>query len=143
MEKLNSVYSALKSEYKDWNISDSDLRNFAESLYDHVFVQKGRLLEIFVFVSNFEEMIMWNDGDNDNNEYISNECYVFDDMIDLIDACKENTERLYNTFLEFRDPNLFSTLMTKFDEWLTNEQKEELMSIARGEFDKIIWDMYE
>ena len=144
MEKLDLIFSALKDDYDGWEalgVSDGDLYDLAEELYDLIYVDKGSLCEIMNIAYCFEQEFV--DEDSEKNGFYSNEWYVFSSMIDLLDHNEENAKRLYETFLKFHDIGVFNTLMIWYDEWLTKEQRKEIMSIARGAFDKIIWEDYD
>ena len=144
MKKLDLIFSELKDTYTDWRVCvvpEKDLYQFAEELYHYVFESKKRLLTVMELTSNFERYYIEKNGKHGNCR--TNEYYVFFSVMEFLDHNEENAQRLYETFLEFNDIGVFSTLMDYYYEWLTKEQIEKLMSIARGAFDKFVWEPYE
>lgn len=55
-------------------------------------------------------------SDDDIDVDISQAWYLFNDIVNMLDANSENAERLYKVFLEFRDYNVFELLMNRFRE---------------------------
>lgn len=136
--KTEQIYEELKREYGEYKVPDKYLRDFAEELYNHVFEEKGSLVEVMALVDTFEDILAQDDIDID----IPQECYIFDDIIDMLDENSESAERLYKTFLQYNDFGVFRLLMTAYSEWLTKDQKKEIMKIAMGLFDKTLMKPY-
>ena len=136
--KKEEIYEMLKFAYREDNVPDEDLRYFAEELYDHVFVYKGSFVEVMMMVNFFENDL----SDEGIIIDIPNECYIFTQMVNMLDENSENAERLYETFLEFNDFDVFELLMTTYSEWLTEDQIREIKEIAMGFFDKTLIKPY-
>lgn len=136
--KTKQIYQCLKSDYEGTAVPDGDLRFFAEELYYHVFKAKGSLVEVMLLVDKFESDLL-----SDGIDFgISQECFIFGDIVNLLDINGKNAQRLYNTFLEFRDFGVFTLLMSDYGGWLTADQKREVLKIAMGEFDKTLMEDY-
>ncbi len=132
--KKEEIYEMLKFAYREENVPDEDLRYFAEELYDHVFVYKGSFVEVMTMVYFFENDL----SDEGIIIDISNECYIFDEMVRMLDENSENAERLYNTFFEINSLEVFELLMTTYSEWLTEDQIKEIKETAMGFFDNTL-----
>ena len=136
--KTEQIYETLQSAYNEYNVPDEDLRNFAEELYDQVFEEKGSLVEVVTMVNFFENDL----SDRGIKIDIPWGDYIFSDIIHMLNENSENAERLYETFLEFNDFDVFELLMTTYSEWITEDKKKEIMEIAMGLFDKTLMEPY-
>lgn len=136
--KLEIVEEILESEYKDFGISDDDIMQFAKRLNNYIFVKNGRLNDILFIVYNFEEAMR----EKGAVIQIGRQCRIYDRIINLLNMNEENAERLYESFLGYQDVLAFSFLMNEFEEWITKEQREEILSIAREVFIECVWKDY-
>ena len=132
--KTEQIYEELKREYGEYSIPNKYLREFAKELYNYVFEEKGSLVQVMALVDTFEIGLL----DDDIEVDISQGWFVFNDIVHILDVNSENAERLYKTFLEFNDFDVFELLMTTYSEWLTEDKKKEIMEIAMGHFDKTL-----
>ena len=132
--KTEQIYEELKREYGEYSIPNKYLREFAKELYNYVFEEKGSLVQVMALVDTFEIGLL----DDDIEVDISQGWFVFNDIVHILDVNSENAERLYKTFLEFRDYDVFELLINRCWEWLTDDKKRQVMEIAKGEFDKAI-----
>lgn len=132
--KKEEIYEMLKFAYEEDNVPDKDLRYFAEELYDHVFVEKGSLVAVTALVEIFEDNL----SDDGIKIDIPNDCYIFTEMVRMLDRNSKNAQRLYKTFLECNDFDVFELLMTTYRKWLTEDQIREIKEIAMGFFDKTL-----
>ena len=132
--KTEQIYEELKREYGEYSIPNKYLRKFAKELYNYVFEEKGSLVQVMALVDTFEIGLL----DDDIEVDISQGWFIFNDIVHMLDANSKNAERLYETFLEFNDFDVFELLMTTYSKWLTEDQKKEIMEIAMGHFDKTL-----
>lgn len=137
-KNLTLILDILKDVYEDCNISDDDFTWFAKQLNEYVFVEKCRLNDILVLAYDFEEYMRSEGVVID----VGRQCAIYDRIIEYLDVNEENSKRLYDSFLEYRDCQAFSCLMNEFSEWLTKEQREEILAIAREEFIESVWEDY-
>ncbi len=137
-EDLSLVYSILKDEYSDCNISDEDIRWFAVVLNDRVFVENCDLNDILAIVYNFEEAMRAKGAIIE----IGRQCIIYLQIINQLDINEENAKRLYESFICYHDCQAFSYLMNEYEEWLTQEQRDEILSIAREVFIESVWEDY-
>lgn len=137
-EDLSFVYGMLKDEYSDCDISDEDIRWFADELNDYVFVENCDLNDILAIVYNFEEAMR---GKGAVIE-VGRQCCIYEQIINNLELNEENAQRLYESFLFYRDCQAFSYLMNEYEEWITPEQRAEILSIARECFIEEVWERY-
>ncbi|MCM1439801.1 MAG: ASCH domain-containing protein [Roseburia sp.] len=137
-EELTLVYGILKEEYKDCDISDDDIMQFAQQLNDYVFVENCDLNDILILVYEFEEAMR----DKGAIIEVGRQCIIYLQIINHLDINEENAKRLYESFVCYHDCQAFSYLMNEFEEWITPEQRDEVLSIARGVFIESVWEDY-
>lgn len=132
------VLSILKDEYKDCDISSTDITLFAKQLNNQVFVEDCDLNDILFMVYNFEEAMRSKGVVID----IGRQCCIYTCIINILEINEENAKRLYESFLGYHDCQAFTYLMNEFEEWITKEQREEILSIAREMFIESVWEDY-
>lgn len=137
-EHLMLVFNILKDEYMDCAISNEDIMQFAKHLNNRVFVENCDLNDILFTVYNFEESMRSEGVVID----IGRQCSVYDSIINILDFNEENAQRLYESFLGYHDCQAFSYIMNEFEEWITSEQREKALSIAREVFIGSVWEDY-
>lgn len=137
-ENFSLVLSIIKDEYKDCDISNEDIISFAKYLNNQVFIEDCDLNDILFMVYNFEESMR----DEGVVIDIGRQCCIYDCIINILEINEENAKRLYESFLGYHDCQAFSYLMNEFEEWITKEQREEILSIAREMFIESVWEDY-
>lgn len=137
-DDLTIVYAILKDEYKDCDISDEDIMQFAQQLNDYVFVENCDLNDILILVYEFEEVMR----DKGVIIEVGRQCVIYLQIINHLDINEENAKRLYESFIGYHDCQAFSYLMNEYEEWITQEQREEILSIAREVFIESVWEDY-
>lgn len=135
---LSFVYGILKDEYKDCDISDDDIMQCAQRLNDDVFVENCDLNDILNLVYEFEEAMRAKGAIIE----IGRQCIIYLQIINHLDINEENAKRLYESFICYHDCQAFSYLMSEYEEWLTQEQRDEILSIARDVFIESVWKDY-
>lgn len=135
---LTFVYGILKDEYKDCNLSDEGIMQFAQWLKHYVFVKNCNLNDILIIVHEFEEAMRAKGAIIE----IGRQCIIYLQIINHLDINEENAKRLYESFLGYHDCQVFSYLMNEYEEWITQEQREEIISIAREVFIESVWEDY-
>lgn len=135
---LSLVYSILKDEYKDCDISNDDIMEFAQQLNESVFVENCDLNDILILVYEFEEAMRAEGAIID----IGRQCIIYLQIINYLDVNEENAKRLYESFICYHDCQAFSLLMNEYEEWLTQEQRDEILTIAHGVFIESVWEDY-
>lgn len=135
---LSLVYGILKDEYKDCDISDDDIIQFAHQLNESVFVENCDLNDILNIVYEFEEAMRSKGAKIE----IGRQCIIYLQIINYLDINEENAKRLYESFICYHDCQAFSYLMNEYEEWLTQEQRNEILSIARDVFIESVWKDY-
>jgi len=135
-DNLSFVYAMLKVNYSDCIVKDDDLRWFAAILNDSVFVEKCDLDEIFNIVYECEEYMRGEGAVIEVRQQYS----IYGDIIQYLDCNEENAKRLYECFLWFNDPLAFGLLMGKYKEWITPQQRLEILSIACECFTESAWE---
>lgn len=135
---LTLLYGILKDEYKDCDISDDDIMEFAQQLNESIFVESCDLNDILILVYEFEEAMRAKGATID----IGRQCIIYLQIINYLDVNEENAKRLYESFICYHDCQAFSLLMNEYEEWLTQEQRDEILSIARGVFIESVWKDY-
>lgn len=137
-EDLSLVYDILKDEYKDCAISDEDIMQFAQQLNESVFVENCDLNDILILVYEFEEAMRAEGAIID----IGRQCIIYLQIIHYLDVNEENARRLYESFICYHDCQAFSLLMNEYEEWLSQEQRDEILSIAREVFIESVLEDY-
>ena len=96
---LSLVYSILKDEYKDCDISNDDIMEFAQQLNESVFVENCDLNDILILVYEFEEAMRAEGAIID----IGRQCIIYLQIINYLDVNEENAKRLYESFICYHD----------------------------------------
>lgn len=135
---LSLVYGILNDEYKDCDISDDDIMEFAQQLNESVFVENCDLNDILILVYEFEEAMRAEGATID----IGRQCSIYLQIINYLDVNEENAKRLYESFICYHDCQAYSLLMNEYEEWLTQEQGDEILTIAQGVFIESVWKDY-
>lgn len=135
---LTLVLSEVKAEYDDCNISDEDLLNFARRLNRDYFVGDDELNGILNDVYRFEEAMRAKGA----NIEVGRQCSIYERIINNLDVNEKNAERLYESFMGYHDCQAFSYLMNEYEEWITKEQRKEILDIAREVFIESVWEDY-
>lgn len=138
-QTLSDIFDTLKTIYEDCNISKKDLFVLANHLNNYYFLDNGRLNDILNDVYYFEEG-MRAKGIKIN---IGRQCSIFAQLVHYLELNEENAMRLYESFLSYYDIEVFYTLMEYCEEWLTEEQKNKIMAIAKKNFIEEIWSEFE
>ena len=73
---------------------------------------------------------------------LGRQCIIYLQIINQLDINEENAKRLYESFICYHDCQAFSYLMNEYEEWLTQEQRDEILSIAREVFIESVWEDY-
>lgn len=137
-EYLTLVYNILKDEYKDCNISDEDVRRFAVQLNNYAYIENYDLNDILLIVYEFEESMRAKGAIIE----VGRQCSIYEKIVRYLDRTAANAKRLYESFLFYRDCLVFDFLMNEYEEWLTKEQRAEILSIAREVFIESVWKDY-
>lgn len=137
-EDLTLIYGILKEEYKDCDISDDDIMQFAQQLNNYVFVENCDLNDILILVYEFEEAMRARGAIIE----VGRQCIIYLQIINYLDINEENAKRLYESFVCYHDCQAFSYLMNEYEEWITPEQREEILAIARDVFIESVWEDY-
>lgn len=135
---MTLLYSILKDEYKDCDISDGNIMEFAQQLNESVFVENCDLNDILILVYEFEEEMRAEGAIID----VGRQCIIYLQIINYLDVNEENAKRLYESFVCYHDCQAFSLLMNEYEEWLSQEQRDEILSIAREVFIESVWEDY-
>ena len=115
-----------------------ELRDFAEDLYESVFVDECDLNDILTMVYYFEEQMR---AEGANIEF-GKQCVIYEEILRLLDRNETNAKRLYDSFLLYQDLQAFSLLMDTYDSWLTKEERNNVLEIGKETFLKCIWEDY-
>lgn len=120
-EKLKQIKEILKEEYQD-KMSDAAIDSFAKQLYHSLFVGQYELEDIpaTIFDCESEEGVEGGDW-----------CYLFSQLIDLLDNNETTAKRLYRSFMEEFDlPDTFLKLVNENGEYLSAEELAEVKEKA-------------
>jgi len=55
---------------------------------------------------------------------------------------KRNADRLYDCFLSIHDLQAFCFIMNEYEDFITEEQRAEILEVARQFFDESVWEEY-
>lgn len=135
---LTLLYGILKDEYKDCDISDGNIMEFAQQLNESVFDENCDLNDILILVYEFEEAMRAEGAVIE----VGRQCIIYLQIINYLDVNEENAKRLYESFVCYHDCQAFSLLMNEYEEWLSQEQRNEILSIAREVFIESVWEDY-
>ena len=137
-EDLTLVLTAVKDEYDDCDISDEDLLNFARRLNRDYFAGDDDLNGILNDVYYFEEAMRAKGAVIE----VGRQCSIYDRIINYLDVNEKNAKRLYESFMGYHDCQAFIYLMNEYEEWITKEQRKEILDIAREMFIESVWEDY-
>ena len=127
IEKLKKIKEILKEEYKD-KMSDAAIDAFAKELYYSLFIGQYDLDDIpaIIFGHESEEDIEGGDW-----------CYLFGQLIDLLDDSETTAKRLYKSFMhEFDLLDTFLKLVNLNAEYLSAEELAQAKEKAFWLFDR-------
>lgn len=128
---FNFVLDTLKKEYANCkNVSERGIENFAQPLYEHVFVERGPLNEILDMVASFENMERVKGATIE----FSRQPSIYLSFVNYFDYDEETARRLYESFLGYHEYEVFDRLTNEYGEWLTQEEIERIIEIARKAF---------
>lgn len=141
MEKnyYEAVLEIVKEVYDDCDICEYDLEDLAQELEESVFDDENELGDIFSIVTIFEEQ--QRETEEVEIEF-GRACAVYSQILNLLPVNEENARRLYKSYLNYCDIDGFGLLMDEFDEWLTEEEKQTVLQIAKENFISCIWEPY-
>lgn len=137
-ESMSLLYRILKDTYSNCTVTDDDLRWFADVLNERVFVEKCDLNDILDIVYDCEEDMRSRGAVIE----VGKQCVIYEQIIRYLDEDEENAKRFYESFLYYHDCLAFSLLMGEYEDFLTKEQREEILSIAREAFIEELWKHY-
>lgn len=122
-EKIEAIKKVLKVQYEG-RMSEQTLNEFANNLYESVFVEQYDFDDIPAIVIEYET-----DAGIEDSEWY----YIFSNIIDLLDNNEETAKRLYNNFMnEFECLDTFVKLVNENAEYLG---KEQLLKVKEKGFD--------
>lgn len=136
--ELRMICSDIKDAYEDCNIPEEDIANFARRLWRNFIVEKDDLNEILSETFSFEE----NMRDGGAAIEIGRQCAIYNIIISNLKPNSENAARLYKSFLEYRNLYAFTYLMDECSEYITAEQRKNLLDIAQKTFIRSVWEKY-
>lgn len=128
-EKLQRIREILKEEYKG-KMSNAAIDSFAKELHHSLFIGQYDLDDIpaIIFGHESEEDIEGGDW-----------CYLFGQLIDLLDDNETTAKRLYRSFMhEFDLLDTFLKLVNYNAEYLSAEELANAKEKAFGLFDRQI-----
>lgn len=137
-ENLKIIYGILRDEYSDYDIPEENLREFAEELYESVFVDECELNDILSIVYYYEEQMRAEGATIE----VGRQCVIYEVILRYLDRNETNARRLYDSFLSYHDVMAFVLLMDTFDVWLTQEEWDEVLEIGKKCFIKSVWESY-
>lgn len=126
-DKLNKIKEILKGVYKD-KMSDVTIDSFAKALHYSLFVGQYDLDDIPATIFEYE-----------SEEGIEGEdwCYLFGQLIDLLDDNEITAKRLYKSFMhEFDLLDTFLKLVNLNAEYLSAEELAQAKEKAFWLFDR-------
>ena len=131
--KLEKIREILKEEYEG-KMSDSAIDAFAKSLYHSLFVGQYDLEDIPAIIIGYESEENVEDGDW---------CYIFGQLIELLDDGETTAKRLYRSFMyEFDLLDTFLKLYNDNAEYISAEELSTAKEKALSMFDKQILGAY-
>lgn len=135
---LAIIYNILKDDYIDCDIPENELRDFAEDLYESVFDDDGDLNDILTMVYYFEEQMKAEGATIE----VGKQCVIYEEILRGLDRNEATAKRLYDSFLSYQDLLAFSLLMDTYDCWLTKEERDNVLEIAKRSFIEFVWEDY-
>lgn len=132
-EKFESIIKILKEVYGG-KMPDGMLEEFADDLYDSLFVGQYDLYDIFAITDEYQS-----GAGIEQRE----DLYIFNCMLDLLDNGVATAQRLYNSFM-YECDNL-DTFLKLYDEnagYISAEKLAEAKEKALTIFDKETLEMY-
>lgn len=115
-------------------ISDDQALELVENLVLAAVDFDFPLYDILAYANEFEERLQI---DEENSAI----CDILDIVINNLEVCKENAERLFDLCEEVDILNVYNTLMLEFKQYLTDRQIAEINEKAKNTFDPnvILW----
>lgn len=137
-DNLNIIYGIIKDEYADCGVAAEYAFGLAEEIYGAVFKDGENLNAVLSYVYEFEECMRLKGV----KIGCGRQCVIFDGVVRLLDINANNAKRLYESFEWYRDVLVFDLLMNEYEEFLTKEQRENLLETARETFVPEVWESY-
>lgn len=138
MDEQKMILEILKGAYDDCDLETADLEDLAYDLYWSVYDDEEPLTEILNIVYQYEEF--WRSYDIKID--VGRQCLIYSAIVNRLERNEKNAKRLYESFSSYRDLTGFYSLMDDFDEWLTKEELDNVLEIAKQTFVKPIWEHY-
>lgn len=135
---LCDILKEVDEDYAEYNVTNEDKVRLAMELYDSIFVKGEDLNQIFCIVGEFEQEQQYDGKEID----VSPECVIFSAIVNALKVDKFNAQRLYDSFLEYNEVGVFGLLMSVYDQFLSDEQRQNVLQIAKGTFDDVVLDGY-
>ena len=128
-EKLEKIKEILKEEYQD-KMSEAAINAFDKSLHHSLFVWQYDLEDITAIIFEYEAEEEVESGDW---------CYLFGQLIDLLDDNETTAKRLYKSFMyEYDLLDTFLKLVYYNAEYLSEEELADVKEKAFQIFDRQI-----
>jgi len=135
---LSYFIGELKNLYKDAKIPNKYIVELARWLYDEYFIGDGVLSEILDGVYYFEkDMRLMGIKIDGGRQFM-----VYWTLINILPIDKRNADRLYDCFLSIHDLQAFCFLMNEYEDFITEEQRAEILEVARQFYDESVWEEY-
>lgn len=126
-EKLEKIKEILNEEYGD-AMSYEMLKDFANDMYDSLFVGEYDLSDIFALANDYESNANIEDGKAFD---------IFTDLLDLLDNGVKTAQRLYESFMHEADLlETFLKLYNENAEYISEEKLAEAKKKAFEVFDR-------
>ena len=132
-KKLEAIKKIVKDEYQD-QLSDEAVDSLAGELYYSLFIGEYGLDDLVSIIFSNEEY--------ENIEKTGDWCYMFGQLIDLLEDGEKTAKRLYNNFMEEFD--LLDTFLKLSEnvEYLSAEQWAKAKEKAFETFDNEVLKLY-
>lgn len=134
IDKLETIKDILKDNYQD-RMSEEIINNYADDLFDSLFVSENSLDDVFAIISQYEEEA--------NIESGGDWYYIFVQMIDLLENGEKTARRLYDSFMNDADIiDTFSKLAEENAEYISEEELSKAKEKAFAVFDRGFLALY-
>lgn len=129
-DKLDKIKEILKEEYEG-KMSEATIDAFAKALHHSLFVGEYELEDIPATIFEYES----EEGIEEGGDW----CYIFGQLIDLLEDNETTAKRLYRSFMhEFDLLDTFLKLINYNAEYLSKEEVTKAKEKAFGTFDRQI-----
>ena len=136
--ELWAVLRAIEEEYSDCKISDDDKEAIAVKLYNHIFVNDGDINDILWAVYAFEKRMRAKGITIE----VGRQCSVYSSLINFLEINEKNAQRMFTSFMGYHDVQAFNYLMNEYREYLSAEQTEDILEVAKEAFVEDVWESY-